>query len=606
MAFTRALLVFVTLVSLVAAQDSTVAGKVERVTLYRGQALVTRLLTVDGPAGPREVVVSGLPEQVVPSSLFADSADGLDVRAVRFRTTAVSEEPREAVRGIDEKLRALAEKSLANAKGQDLIQRRLASLDKLENFVAPTATVELSKGVLDSESLEKLILFSFEQRKKATEEHLSLAKEAQELESQTNLLHRQRAELTQGAGKSLREGVLFLEKRRAGPLPLRISYIVGGCGWSPAYNLRTAGDMTAVDVEYNALIHQMSGEEWSGVELTLSTASPGLNAAAPAIAPFVVDLHPSQPAEAQKGDPAALIIRYQEVQNRREVAATANLLAISSSDNLTTNWEMNAAATAGQALEILEGARLIQSVAGADPRSAEGPSLRYPLEPKVSLASRPDQQLVRITAVRLKSSAYLVANPVLTSFVYREAELVNSSAFDLLGGPMSVYLDGAFVGRGELESVARGQTFVVGFGVDPQVRARREQADKSEKIQGGNKMLTLKYRLVIENYKAIPVSIRVHDRVPHADRSDSLNVILGEMSAKLSEDPRYLRIDRPMGILRWEIQAPASASGEKAFILSYAYTIEHDRNFSLSGPGTETIQKSQQEFERLQKQRQGK
>jgi uncharacterized protein (TIGR02231 family) len=605
MAFARALLALVILVPVVTAQDSAIAGKVEKVTLYRGQALVTRLLLVDGPAGPREVVVSRLPEQVVPTSLFAESAEGLDVRAVRFRMSAVSAEPREAVRDIDDRLQVLADEAAANAKGQELVQRRLVSLDKLENFVAPTATVELSKGVLDSAALEKLVLFAFEQRKKATDELLLLAKEARDLESQINLLNRQRAELTQGAGNNLREGVLFLEKRRAGSLPLRVSYIVGGCGWSPAYNFRTAGDMTAVDVECNALIHQMSGEEWSDVELTLSTASPGLNAAAPAIAPFVVDLHPGQREEA-KSDAAAVLGRYKDVQSRRQLAATANRIAVTNPDNLNTNWAMNEAANASQTIEILEGGELLQSLAGDEAASAEGPSLSYPLEPKVSLASRPDQQLVRIAAMKLKSSAYLVANPVLTAFVYREAEIVNSSAFDLLGGPMSVYLDGGFVGRGELESVARGQTFVVGFGVDPQVRTRREQAEKAERVQGGNKMLTLKYRLVIENYKSAPVAIRVQDRVPHADRADSLNVTLGEMSAKLSEDPTYLRLERPMGILRWEIQAPAAAGGERAFILTYAYTIEHDRNFELAAPGTETNQKAQKEFERLQKQRQGK
>ena len=59
------------------------------------------------------------------------------------------------------------------------------------------------------------------------------------------------------------------------------------------------------------------------------------------------------------------------------------------------------------------------------------------------------------------------------SYVYREAELANSSDKDLLAGPITVYLDGRFVGRGEIPTVARGQSFVVGFGADPQLRARR-------------------------------------------------------------------------------------------------------------------------------------
>ena len=64
---------------------------------------------------------------------------------------------------------------------------------------------------------------------------------------------------------------------------------------------------------------------------------------------------------------------------------------------------------------------------------------------------------------------------MLTSYVYREAELANSSDQDLLAGPITVYLDGRFVGRGEIPTVA-GQTFVVGFGADPQLRARRSSS----------------------------------------------------------------------------------------------------------------------------------
>src|SRR5262245_3823097 len=96
---------------LAAAQTVKSAGKVERVTLYRGQAMVTRSIVVEGEAGGFEVVVEGLPEQVVPSSLFAEAPEGVEVRAVRFRSTAVAEEPRDDIRAIDQKLEELADRT---------------------------------------------------------------------------------------------------------------------------------------------------------------------------------------------------------------------------------------------------------------------------------------------------------------------------------------------------------------------------------------------------------------------------------------------------------------------------------------------------------------
>ena len=44
-------------------------GRLEAVTVYRGQALVTRVIEAAGPAGLQEIVISDLPEQVVAALL---------------------------------------------------------------------------------------------------------------------------------------------------------------------------------------------------------------------------------------------------------------------------------------------------------------------------------------------------------------------------------------------------------------------------------------------------------------------------------------------------------------------------------------------------------
>ena len=50
------------------AQNET-RGVVSAVTVYRGQALVTREVPIGGASGMREVVVTDLPAQVVPGRL---------------------------------------------------------------------------------------------------------------------------------------------------------------------------------------------------------------------------------------------------------------------------------------------------------------------------------------------------------------------------------------------------------------------------------------------------------------------------------------------------------------------------------------------------------
>ncbi|HUT35001.1 MAG TPA: DUF4139 domain-containing protein [Planctomycetota bacterium] len=583
------------------AEPAGVKGKVDAVTLYRGQALVTRAVPVEGGAGTVELVVSGLPDRVEPDSLFAEGSNGIEVRAVRFRQRAIGEEPREEVRKIDQEIELVQDKVAANKKRQDLLTQRLAYLSKLDEFTAVTAKADLARGVLNYEALEKTSQFSFKQRDDIVTETLKLDGEARDLAKQLSLLQRRRGELTAGASRTVSEAVVFLEKREAAPAVVKLSYLVNQAGWSPAYNFRSAKDGKAVNVEYNALVHQMSGEDWTGVSLTLSTASPALAAQGPGVAPFRVSL--AQAAGQQPAQGKDVAGKFQMAQKRLRESAGRQQALVGAKDNLDANWEMNRAANDGQWAELAAGREVLDAMR-REPGTTEGPSVSYALATPVSLASRADQQMLRIQDMELASQFYHVATPVLTAFVYREAEMTNSAAEVLLGGPVSVYLDGHFVGRGELPTVARGESFVMGFGADPQLRARRELLDKSESVQGGNREVSLKVRLAIENYKDTEVKVRLFDRIPLPERKSDIRVTLGEMGTdKLSDDKLYLRLGQPKGILRWDITVPAKASGEKSRLLEYSYKIELDRNLTFTTPADAAMPAAQQEFEEMEKAR---
>ena len=214
----------------------------------------------------------------------------------------------------------------------------------------------------------------------------------------------------------------------------------------------------------------------------------------------------------------------------------------------------------------------------------------------VSVASRSDQQMVQLFQQTLTGRPYHVSTPVLGRYVYRETELINTSDQDLLAGPYAAYLEGRFVGRGEIPTVARGQMFVPAFGVDPQLRARRELVEKTENVQGGNRKLDFKYRLIVENYREDPVTVRVYDRLPLSEDTEAIRVTLSEMKDPLSDDALYLRRQRTQGILRWEIDVPGGAVREQARMIEYGFSVEFDRNFQLITVGGA---QGQSEFERL-------
>ena len=188
-------------------------GKVTAVTLYRNQALVTRTIEIEGELGNHEVVVAGLPENIVSDSLFAEGGAEVEIRAVQFRTRAVGNSPREEVQVLENEIHTVQQQIQLNQKNNELLQKQAAYLDKLEGFVAPTATTELSKGVLDAEALQQLTNFSFEKREEIAHRQIELTSELHDLQKELNLLQRKMNEITSGASKTIREAILFVHKQ---------------------------------------------------------------------------------------------------------------------------------------------------------------------------------------------------------------------------------------------------------------------------------------------------------------------------------------------------------------------------------------------------------
>jgi uncharacterized protein (TIGR02231 family) len=202
----------------------------------------------------------------------------------------------------------------------------------------------------------------------------------------------------------------------------------------------------------------------------------------------------------------------------------------------------------------------------------------YKLSHPVSLNTRREQQLVAVIETRLAGEMYHVATPLLSTYAYREAQIVNSEPTGLLAGNASVYLDDRFIGHTQIPSIASGQTFTVGFGADQQIRTRRELMSKQDEIQGGNRNLKFSYRLVLANFKELPVLVRLVDRLPSTLDTEQLTVQLDTPQEPLSSDGLYQRLQRPTGVLRWDLTVPAKRHGNQAFDLHYSYTLEFDRN----------------------------
>jgi len=574
------------------ARAAEAKGTIETVTVYRGQAMVTRAVPIDGPAGPVELVVLDLPERIIPESLYASSRAAV-IRAVRYRARAVREELRDDVRKLSEQIDAAQASLRANQAAQNLAAQQGAYLDNLGKFTATKTSEDINRGTLNAETITKLTPFLFEQRAALSTRAVELTEEALKLQKQLSLLERQRSELASRLTRTAREAVLTLEKTGPAAGTVHLHYLVSEASWSPMYNLRAGAERSKVNLECNALIRQTSGEDWTGVRLTLSTASPAMAAEAPILTPLWVTLS-SGPAP-QSDAPAAVYRGQQEAATKLRKALQQRSSAFQPQiQTVEQDWAANTWANRLQFLDLLA-ERDVLLVRREPLPTDEALSVDYKLAGQITLPSRSDQQMVQIAAPELPAEFYYVAAPLLTPYVYRQARVSNTSDLAMLSGPVSVYVDGQFMGKGRIPMVAKGQKFLAGFGVDSQLRADRQLADKTDRISWGNRELTFTYRLLIENYKDTPVEVRVMDRLPTAQGAE-VDVTLIEASDPVSDDVVYQRTLRKVGILQWKVNVPAKAAGESARTILYTYRMSFDRNLNLAEPTARELEKRKREF----------
>lgn len=630
------------------------AGKITQVTLFRDSALVTRSISLSAdqplPPGSHEVLVTQLPEQLVTASVFAEGNESISIRAVRVLQEPLKESSRAEVRKIDEQVAEVKLEIDRLATARDVTQGNLTTLDQMITFTRQASNEDLNHGVLNAETLTHLLDYSMKQRAELNEKLREIEDATQKLNERQALLSRERAGMTESHGRTRYEVRVFIDVRQPksddvadnqdngdadkkevidAEHLIQLSYVVGGCGWSPQYSVNGSGDSDRFNLRYGAVIGQLSGEPWDQVHLTLSTSSPQVSAAGPSLAPLRVQTtnvgeskdpsldelfgdsnHAAQPqsdlqmgmgmgSAQQRAMPnqiagsgssyggsgaSPLQSKMRSIRSQQRSVEQSSGKGTKFKEAATRDLQLNRLADEMQSLEFMASARKARGL--ASDASDEVASQTYVIEGPVSLDSRREQQLVEIVEKDLTGELYHVAIPLLSSFAYREAELVNELPFGLLSGPATIYLDDRFVGTMTMPTTASKQKLSIGFGADGQVRTRRELVEKSDAIQGGNRKLDFEYRLVLTNFKEREVKVRLLDRIPLSSQAEQIRVTLGDVSAPLSEDKLFERVQKPFGLLRWDLALEKSTYGSDATDVTYRYGVEFDRSKALSVEAT--------------------
>ena len=589
------------------------ASRVTAVTVYQGNALVTRTVEVPEGKGLVEVVVTPLPAETIESSLYTEGTDGLRVLSTRYRMRAVKEDTRAAVRAKQQQIAKHRQEAERLQKEAQVHEQNIQLLGKLETFTGATLQQLAEKGRLDSVSTIGLAKYVMDSRATESAKQVEIQQTLRANAEATELATRELNELSAGASKTERDAVIVVDKEDPKAGQVRLNYLVGAATWHPQYRFHAGSEKDPINLEYLAAVEQKTGEDWTGVDMTLSTAQPQLNATPPDLLALDIAVigrgalmagrppgQPGQQAPSMAGAGGMGIMDGTSMAAADALRAQSRLLREQAQKQMNSNNAVAGGAIINEAAALEQTEELFakakddrddkkpggdQGRPAAPPETAtvhrEGPSVTYHLRARLTIPSRNDQQLIEVARIDLKPDYSAKAVPVLTPHVYRLADLVNGSRYVLLPGEATMYIGSDFVGRMNLPLVAIGERLAVGFGVDPQLQVARQLVRKQRSVQGGNQVHTYEYRITVSSYKAEPVRMQVWDRLPRAE-AEAVAVSLGELKPKLSEDPTYARKDRPENLLRWDLAVAPGSSGEKAATIDYQFKLEYARDVSIA------------------------
>ena len=601
----------------VAAAPKIAKSRIDKVTVYPSNALVTREVEVPAGAGLVELVIAPVPDRIVPSTMYSEGGDGLRVLTTRFSTRQVFEDTSEERRKLEaelEKFQVIAAKIESEISS---LQTNMNLLNKLE------ATTQQPHHTGDS--IITMSKYVMEQRGEKAKEMVALQEQKRQNTLQVNFITRKMGELGRGGGKMEREAIIVVDREKSIGGKVRLNYLVSAVAWHPEYKVRAGKVDEDVQLDYLAGLTQHSGEDWSQVKMTLSTAQPMLNASPP-------ELCMLQPILVMRGQPGAppmpgaggfaspfansygRDVAEKKAQMSRGGAATINSLqgqgipmpagkkmgggggfpaqggfgGFSYEAQKEAGRLLNEAAAIEQNLDLMQTREEVfanlkkQKSPALGSAGTDGPSVTYHLPNRLSVPSRGDEQMIEVVKLKLTPKYYYKTVPVLNTHVYRLADLCNKSEHILLPGEATMFQGTDFVGRMPMPLVASGEEFTAGFGVDTQLQVQRQMIDQTRTTQGGNQVLKYDYRILVSSFKSAPVQLQVWDRLPKGE-TESVGVILLKANPELCKDGLYLRESRPNNLLRWDVEVPANVSGEKAFAINYEFRMELDRQMAITG-----------------------
>ncbi len=520
------------------AAEIEIEAPISAVTVYPDRAEVTRLIESAVPAGATTFVVAGLPADLIPDSVrVSGEASGtvligsVETAPIIAAVPAYEPDPK-----IEAEIETLRDRRRA-------VEDRVAVAKMQLDYYA--LILQEAPAAADKQLIRAMDPEQWQQVWSAVGTSTAQARESLRLaETEMRAIDGAIAEKTRTqpqpatAPSSSMTVRVNIDATVPATARLRISYQLAGASWRPVYDAHLDSEQGKVTLTQFGEVRQHTGEDWSRIAMTLSTARPSVGAALPELSPWFLHEY--------------AMMRPEDLANIAGQRAEGG--------------QTDAAPEPGDSMQpvVPNTARLIATEFAAIYRVPGVISVPSDLAPHRVVIAEHDLagRLAARTVPKLAPVAHLYA-----TIAYEGTE-------PLLPGPLAVFRDGAFVGTSDLALLRPAEEVRLGFGVDDKIRVEYRVEDGKPESGGlfdSTRRVERHVRLTVANYHRQPMEIAVLDQLPVASDKRIEVTLLGETTKPFVADWE----DRK-GVVAWTRTLAPTA--EEVITFGYVVTYPDDMN----------------------------
>jgi uncharacterized protein (TIGR02231 family) len=535
----------------------SIETQITAVTVYTDRALVTRQGMIILEGTERKLVVSNLPTTLDPESVRVSGKGSVAVKlqGVTVDRQYTTEPVADRIAQLTAQLDRLGADKRRLQSQIDTIKLQSNFIQGLREKTQESFSRSLARQQIGLEDTQNFLDFIGTKTTEYAFAGEDLRQQQQQIDKQLQSLQLQLEEVETPYSKESFEmtvAISILEgyaNAGAGDFQLELTYVVDRAHWTPLYDLRVQSTSKTIQLDYLAEIVQTTGEDWTEVSLTLSTAKPGLGTLPPKLDPWYVDI------------PTPMMLR------RRKIAGSAgDMMEVAAAAPMSVGASLDRSQVAEEPIEYLAETVVAEM-------SQQGSVVTFQLGGGGNIPSDGNPHKATIFNDNFPCQLAYLAMPRLVSFAYLQATAKNrADGATLLPGKANIFRDDVFVGTSNLENTAPGQEIKLNLGIDEGIKIDRElserQVDKT--FLAGNRRTTYAYRLKLTNLLTSINHIQINDQIPHS-RSEQIKIKMLKITPQIQPGE--------LGILVWELDLPANGKIE----INYQFSIEHPEGIQTQG-----------------------